>query len=248
MQCYIQQANIVLYVMRYKNIELSNDSSLQIPTIIGSFTKLQQKILSHIGRTYGANYRTLGQDVPRNRITIRQSVESLIKHQYVAKKRLSLYEAIQIREHVGINQPMSLIIFLLTHKGIATTWLRRFLGTEDMVKGLYRDDNITKYINVVYHVFTPSQHRQMLEPIFRNLEWSHSGFEEEKSHSLIKDAFLTGILKLAFENNYDPSVLFNKANVAHLKGLFSHEDLKRFKEKLKVGGNNIALTIKKFPV
>jgi hypothetical protein len=223
---------------------LSNDSSLQIPTIIGSFTELQQKILSHIGRTYGANYRTLVEDLQRNRITILQSVESLIKHQYVAKKQISPDESYIIYQRVGT---ISSVIFLLTHKGIAATWLRGFVGTGDIVKGLYRDDNITKYINVVYHMFTSSQHRQMLEPIFRNLEWSYSGFEE-KSHSLIKDAFLTGILKLAFENNYDPSVLFNKANVAHLKGLFSHEDLKRFKEKLKVGSNNITLTIKKFPV
>jgi hypothetical protein len=43
-------------------------------------------------------------------------------------------------------------------------------------------------------------------------------------------------------------VLFNKANVGRLKQLFSHEDLKQFKEKLKVGRNNITSTIKKFSV
>jgi hypothetical protein len=216
---------------------VSNDTSLQVPTIIGSFTELQQKILSQIGRTYRASYNTLVQDLDKDRITILQSVESLVKHQYVAKGK------------TVPNQPKGPLIFLLTHKGIAATWLRGFLNIDDIIKNLYRDDDITKYIDVVYHMFTPSQHRQMLEPIFRSLEWSHSGFEEkERSRSLIKDSFLMGILKLAFENNYDPNVLFNKANVGRLKQLFSHEDLKQFKEKLKVGRNNITSTIKKFSV
>ena len=98
----------------------------QIPTIIGSFTELQQKILSHIGRTYGANYRTLVEDLQRNRITILQSVESLIKHQYVAKKQISPDESYIIYQRVGT---ISSVIFLLTHKGIGATWLRGFVGT-----------------------------------------------------------------------------------------------------------------------
>lgn len=217
---------------------MANNSSLQIPPIIASFTELQQKILSDIGTTYRASYNTLGGDLHRNRITIRQSVESLIKYKYVEK------------EKIFPEQPRSMLIFKLTHRGIATTWLRGFLGTKDIVKNLqYRDDNITKYIKTVYSIFAPSQHKQMLEPIFTKLEWSHTGFEEEeRSRGLIKDSFLTGILKLAFENNYDPNVLFNKANVVHLKRLFSHEDLKRFRETLKVGRDNITSTIKKFPV
>jgi hypothetical protein len=218
---------------------VSNDSSLQIPTIIGSFTELQQKVLSQIGRTYKASYNTLVEDLHKDRITILQSVESLVKHQYVDKVK------------VFPDQPKSMLIFILTHKGIAATWLRGFLSTKDILYHIkyLKDDNIGKYINVIYDTFSPSQHRQMLESIFRNLEWSHSGFAgEERSRSLIKDAFLTGILKLAFANNYDPNILFNKTNVDRLKWLFSDEDLKLLKEMLKVGRNNITLTIKKFPV
>ncbi len=220
-------------------VDLNDNSPLHLPIIISSFTELQQKILSHVGATYRASYNTLREDLDKDRITILQSVESLIKNQYVAKVK------------VFPDQPKSPLVFILTHKGIAAAWLRGFLGTEDIVKNLEYgdDDNITKYIKMVNYIFPPSQHKQMLEPIFTKLEWSHHGFEqEEKSHDLINESFLTGILKLAFENNHDPSTLFSKTNVARLKWLFQQEDLKRLREKLKVGRNNTTLTIKKFPV
>ncbi|MBV9176358.1 MAG: hypothetical protein JO297_04920 [Nitrososphaeraceae archaeon] len=219
---------------------MAESNSYQSPTVISFFSELQQKILIHVGTIKNASYRTLVKEIGRDRITILQSIESLIEYHYVEKRK------------INPKYQKSRLTFMLTHKGIAAAWLRGFLNTDDIIKNLDRDDNITKYIKIVHYMFNSPEHKQMLESMFEKLEMSYSGYEgEEESDQvsmLIKESFLTGIVELAFGENYDPNRLFSDLNVGWLKWLFSHGDLEQFKKTLVRGRDNITSTIQRFPV
>src|SRR4051794_30833662 len=100
----------------------------RIPVVTSFFSELQQKILKHIGTTNKASYRTLIKEIGRDRITILQSVESLIEHYHYIEKR-----------KINPKYQKSRLIFMLTHKGIAAAWLRGLINADDIIKNLNRD-------------------------------------------------------------------------------------------------------------
>jgi hypothetical protein len=46
-------------------------------------TKLQEKILRHISKTPNADYKTISKETDRDRITILQSLQPLMKRHYI---------------------------------------------------------------------------------------------------------------------------------------------------------------------
>jgi len=219
---------------------MSKDEASKIAGLVPLFSELQQKILWHIGTTNNASYRTLVKEIGRDRITILQSVESLIEHYHYIEKR-----------KINPKYQKSRLIFMLTHKGIAAAWLRGIINTDDISKNLNRDDNITKYIKFIHDVFDPLQYKQMLETMFSKLEWTYAGYEgEEESDDvkkLIRECFLKGILELAVGNNYNVNKLFSDNAIGWLKRLFSSEELKEFKKFFIQGRKNLNSTIERFP-
>jgi predicted transcriptional regulator len=53
-------------------------------------TKLQEKILRHISKTPNADYKTISKETDRDKITILQSLQPLMKRHYIYKQRLTL--------------------------------------------------------------------------------------------------------------------------------------------------------------
>ena len=219
---------------------MSKNEASKILGLVPLFSELQQRILWHVGTTNNASYRTLIKEIGRDRITILQSVESLIEHYHYIEKR-----------KINPKYQKSRLIFMLTHKGIAAAWLNGIINTDDISKNLNRDDNITKYIKFIHDVFDPSQRKQMLELMFSKLEKTYSGYEGEEGSDdvkkLIRECFLKGILELAFGNNYNASRLLNDTTIQWLKKLFSSEELKEFRKFLIQGRKNLNSTIERFP-
>src|SRR4051812_1686083 len=69
-------------------------------------TELQEKILRHICKTRDADYKTISKETDRDRITILQSLQPLMKHHYVYKQK------------IDPNRIKSKLIFKPTDKGM----------------------------------------------------------------------------------------------------------------------------------
>jgi hypothetical protein len=91
---------------------------------------LQLKILKHILQTDNADYKTISKEVERDRLTIRQSIESLSKKQCIS------------REPINPNKKKSKLIFRPTIKGLVIG-----LGVLD-IKFEQIKNNAEKIINV----------------------------------------------------------------------------------------------------
>jgi hypothetical protein len=111
------------------------------------------------------------------------------------------------------------------------------------------DDEITNYIEFIKDVFTPLQHKQMVEDMFNILERGYLDYEEgvNKKRDLVKQSFHNGMLKLSQENNYDAQVLLNNKSIQWLKKLFTPKELHEFKHLFIQIIDNLTETIKRFP-
>ena len=150
----------------------------QIPILL-SPSELQGKILSHICTRKNANYASLMKDIKKDRITILQSIESLIKYHYIEKEKIH-------PEH-----EKSKLIFIPTLRGKARAWSYFGLNVKDMVK-TKKEDLITNYIEFIKDVFPSGRHKQTLRLLFSIIERDYLNIEEEgveSKRTLIKEGF-----------------------------------------------------------
>jgi hypothetical protein len=208
---------------------------LQIPTHL-TLSNLQKKILLHVCTTNDASYKTLIEDIGKDRITILQSLESLIKYRYIEKQRL-----IPEREK-------SKLIFIPSYKGKAYALYHLNVELVQIVK-TNGDDEVNNYIEFVKEVFHPSQHKLMIEPLFNVLERGQLDKKNsDKEKSLIKESFRKGLSELIQQKNYNAHVLFkNGTSREWLKKLYHTEGLKEFRELFIRARDNLTATIKLFP-
>jgi hypothetical protein len=200
---------------------------------------LQGKILQHLCTTANANYKTLTKEIGRDRITILQSIESLIKYHYVEKER---------------NNPQkekSKLTFLPTFKGIACLWLAFQFDLKEMIKLKKQDDKIIMYLEFVKDLFKGESHqRPMLMWLFSHIELMYMRLEREDTgkRKLIKESFTMGILELVRRGDYDATRLFNEKGVQWLTKLYSKEELNEFKELFVRIKQNLTAVIERLPV
>jgi predicted transcriptional regulator len=206
-----------------------------IPILL-TLSELQHRILLHICMTNDASYNTLMKCVNRDRITILQSLESLIKYRYIEKQK------------INPEREKSKLIFLSTHKGKAYAWSELGLDLKDMIK-TSTDDEIANYIEFIKDVFIETQHKQMVEDMFNILERGYLDYQEgvNKKRALVKESFSNGILKLSQGNNFYPQALFSNKTIQWLKKLFTPEELHEFKHLFIQITDNLTETIKRFP-
>lgn len=207
----------------------------RIPILL-IMSDLQSDILKHICTTLNASYKTLLEGINKDRITILQSVESLIEYRYVEKIR------------VNPRHKKSRLVFIPTHKGISHAYLTLGVDIKKMIKA--KDDEISMYVEFIKEIFKHSQHKQMLEPMFSKLERGYLEIYEDnadKKKELVKECFRIGLLEVAQYRDYNTRVLFNSNSIRWLKKLFSNEELKNLKEILVQTRNNLTSTIERFP-
>lgn len=210
------------------------DNIKKIPVLF-YLSDLQSKILRHICTTVNPTYRTLIEEVGKDRITILQSLESLIEHRYIVKQK------------VNPRYEKSKLFFVPTHKGISYACLRLEVDLKDIVNN---NDEIGRYFKFVEIMFHYSQRKPMLEPMFSKLERGYLEFEEDnaaKKKELIKDCFYMGLLQLAQSKNYDAHILFSNNSKKWPNELFSMEELREFKKVFMLAGNNLIKTSERIP-
>jgi hypothetical protein len=213
-----------------------DDAIRQIPILL-SPSELQGKILSHICTRKNASYASLIKDIKKDRITILQSIESLIKYYYIEK------------EKIHPEREKSKLIFIPTLRGKARAWSYFGLDVKDMVK-TKKEDLITNYIEFINDVFPSGQHKQMLSLLFNIIERDYLNIEEEgvlSRRTLVKKCFAEGLMKLVQQEDYNPPKVFNKKCIQWLNTLFSHQELKEFKESFARTKKNLTKTIEMFP-
>jgi hypothetical protein len=199
---------------------------------------LQGKILHHLCTTANANYKTLTKEIGRDRITILQSIESLIKYHYVEKER------------DNPQKEKSKLTFLPTLKGIACLWLAFQFDLKEMIK-LKKEDEITMYLEFVKDLFKGKSHqRHMLMWLFSHIEIKYMRLErgDASKRKLIKESFTMGILELAQRDDYDATRLFNERGVQWLTKLYSKEELNEFKELIVRTKKNLTAILERLPV
>ena len=204
---------------------------------LGTGPTLQGKILRHLCTTANANYKTLTKEIGRDRITILQSIESLIKYRYVEKER------------VNPQKEKSKLTFLPTLKGLAGLWQEFPFDLKQMIK-LKKEDEITRYLEFVKEVFKAEHQKPMLSRLFNDIKYNYMNLEKglTSKRKLIKDSFAMGILELAQRRDYDATRLFNEKGVERLIKLYSKEELNEFKELFVRTKQNLATVIRGFPV
>jgi hypothetical protein len=203
----------------------------------GDGPTLQGKILTHLCTTANANYKTLTKEIGRDRITILQSIESLIKYRYVEKER------------VNPQKEKSKLTFLPTLKGLAGLWQEFPFDLKQMIK-LKKEDEITRYLEFVKGVFKREDQEPMLSRLFNDIKYNYTNLEKgyASKRKLIKDSFAKGILELAQRRDYDATRLFNEKGVERLIKLYSKEELNEFKELFVRTKQNLTTVIGRFPV
>ena len=209
-----------------------------------NLSSLQNKILRLICTTRDASYWTLMRETKRDRTTILQSVESLIKHGFIEKKK------------VNPEYEKSRLIFKATPMGKQMAWEYLHMNLEDIMK--FEDDpQIINYLAFIKNISDPAQHKALLQPLSDVLTspraWLREGRiesdEEVRStrREILRDSFKESLLELLQNKNYDAKKLFNTESIKWFKELFTSEEIKEIKEYMRQIIENANLTIERFP-
>jgi hypothetical protein len=199
-------------------------------------TKLQEKILRHVSKTSNADYKTISKETDRDRITILQSLQPLIKRHYIYKQK------------IDPNRIKSKLIFKPTQKGIA--YAIAFLGVDSNHIMKAQDDasQIIKYNKFIEQINDSKLRKQLAESMMTKLI-EYDLFDDKGSiiitsrQDMIKQGFRMAILEQAKDKDFDPHNLFNPQSVKLLTKIYNPDELKEFKESLIRIKNNLELTI-----
>jgi hypothetical protein len=183
-----------------------------------------------------ATYSTLTQGLDRDRVTILQSLKSLVKYRYIEQKKLS-------PEH-----EKSKLIFIPTFKGFSEVWPS--VNAKD-ITNTRKDNEITRYVKFVDQVFSSSQQIEMLQFLFDRLADDYLTDYAEANNSqknIIKESFRTGIFGLIqTEENMDSQFLSDPRTVEWLKKFYSSKELQELKNHFKRRRDNLIKIIESFP-
>ena len=202
-------------------------------------SSLQDKILRIICTTKDVSYKTLIEETNRDRTTILQSVESLIKNGYIEKRK------------VNPEYEKSKLNFRATPKGKEIACIYLGIRLEDIMK-LEEDEQITNYLEFIKNITDPPLQKEFLLPLSELLTspraWTSEGkIEPDEKREIIKDRFKEVLLELFKNKNYDANNLFNNKSKKWFQKLFTSKEIKEIKEDILQVVDNANLTIERFP-
>ena len=185
-------------------------------------------------------YKTLIEEIHRDRITLLQSVESLILQGYVEKQKINP----EFERSKLVLRPT------LIAKHLA--WTSLGVNIEDILKTEGDQDNF-KYFELIKDVSEPLQRQKFIEPLSLIITsygtWESKGkIDPELKRNSIKKGFHNGITELAQGSKNDVDRFFNQKAVKQLRKLFSVAELREFKNLFETMGTNFIKTSKKIPV
>jgi hypothetical protein len=203
-------------------------------------TKLQEKILRHISKTSDADYKSISKETDRDRITILQSLQPLIKRNYVYK------------EKIDPHLMKSKLIFKPTDKGIAYSIAILGIDIDDVRKAHVNADVLAKYNDLIKNIAKPLERKQLEREAIKFLV-QYNVFDDKGKTIItdrkgyLKQGIRIGLFNSIADKYYDPENLFTPQSVERLKGLFNTSELKLLKELLTKIRDNLDASIKQLP-
>src|SRR5437763_12848637 len=162
-------------------------------------------ILRIICTTNTVTYKTLMEKIDRDRATIVQSVESLIKHGYIEKQK------------VNPEYEKSKLIFKPTFLGKHHAWRLLNISLEEIMK-VDKDEQISNYLEFIKDVSDLSQRERLLQPLSilltSYISWKSKGnISVEEKKEILKDGFKKGLLELVQNKDYNAKSLLNNRSI-----------------------------------
>jgi hypothetical protein len=204
-------------------------------------SQLQEKILKIVCTRPKVDYMTLTKETKRDRVTVSQSVDSLVNHHFVTKdksdpeyeKSKVIVKATLLGKHYTVN--------------ILEVNLEDILKTED-------DKFISDLLEFIKDI-PDLQRRKLIEPLhdlfvylyYIGIHDYKTRRKEELIKRILKAGLKTGIHELMRYESYDADKLLNKRSIESLKKLFGSQEIKELHQYIVHMKNNIIATEAKFP-
>ena len=202
-------------------------------------TDLQKEILKHVCMRRNADYKTLSKATDRDRITLLQSLQSLIKHSLVYS------------EKDNPNWVKSKLIFKPTHKG--TAYASTFLEMDlDAIRNAqFDDDGRRMYRDFIKQVPNPAGRKKNESKMMKDLLLENLFQDDGNIPNFDKLLYqLTRVRLLKFvksRRNFDFNELFGITGAKELKAISTRSELKELKDLLSKLRINLDSTIKSLP-
>jgi hypothetical protein len=200
-------------------------------------TKLQEKILRHVCKTTNADYKTISKETDRDRITILQSLQPLIKRNYVYK------------EKVDPHFIKSKLIFKPTDKGMAYSIAILGMDIDDVRKAHADANSLVKYNYLIKNISNPIRRKQLEREMVKVL-LLYDLFDDNGKiiitdrKEFLKQAIRIGLFNLTADKYYNPENLFTPQTVERLKEISHTSERKELKDFLVKIRDNLDLSIK----
>jgi DNA-binding PadR family transcriptional regulator len=198
-------------------------------------TDLQKRILKHVCMRKNADYKTLSKATDRDRITLLQSLQSLIKHRLVEK------------ENTSVDRRRIKLIFKPTDKG--KIYASTSLGIDDdAIRNTQSDDNERmRYDEFIEQVPNPAERKRNDKRVKEDL-LQENLFQDDGNipdmDKLLNQLLRVRLLKFVKSRNFDINELFTPVGTNTLKAISAPGEIKEFKKLLILLRKNLDSTIK----
>lgn len=185
-----------------------------------------------------ADYKTLSKATDRDRITLLQSLQSLIKHRLVEK------------ENTNVDRRRIKLIFKPTDKG--KIYASTSLGIDhDAIRNAQSDDNERmSYDKFIKQVPNPAERKRnekrVMEDLLRENLFQDNGNIPDID-KLLNQLLRTRLLRFVRIKNFDFNELLGTRGTKELKEISTKSELKEFKKLLTSLRDNLDSSIKCLP-
>jgi hypothetical protein len=211
-------------------------------------SQLQDKILRIVCTRQNVDYTFLMKETNRDRVTIAQSVNSLVDRHYVTKDK------------IDPEYEKSKVIVKATFPGKDYSVNILKVNLEEILKA---EDNeyISAFLEFIKDM-PDSQRHKLIDPLNELFRFLHDiwwtdhkaktkGELMKHKNELIKKVLIhgmkTGISQLVLDENYDANKLLNKRSIESLRKLLTNTEMKELRQFIIQMKNNIIATAEKFP-
>ena len=201
-------------------------------------TDLQKKILKHVCMRKNADYKTLSKATDRDRITLLQSLQSLIKHRLVEK------------ENTNVDRRRIKLIFKPTDKGKIYASTSLGIDRDAIRNAQYDDIERMRYDEFIEQVPNPAERkrneRRVMEDLLQENLFQDDGNIPDMD-KLLNQLLRVRLLKFVKSRNFDINELFTPVGTNTLKAISAPGEIKEFKKHLILLRKNLESTIKSLP-
>ncbi len=224
--------------IQHRSFGLKKLSSARIMTY--RLSRLQENILLHVNeresKKMNADYSSLVNDLGKDRITVLQSIKSLVRHHFVNEKK------------INANQEKSKIIFHPSEKGICYSIAFLNMNVDDAIKLFGQEDELAKYREFIGGVadyqgraeFMKNSCKLMLE---LNLFDEHGKSKVSDRKRLFQIGFVTALMSLTASGKFDAGDFFGKQTSESMKKVLTKSELKEFQNYLSELKDNIDIVM-----